>query len=198
MVEHKSASGWIRALIDYACPVAFLVTLLITRDFQRATWVLVGASAIALALGLAIERRIAPVPAFAGLAALVFGTLTLVFHDKSFVKMKLTFVDAALGAALLGGLAFRRLPIKAIMGGALHLPDQAWRTLSIRYGLFFLVCAVANEVVWRTQSDARWAIFRLVLLAAAVVFAIAQTPYLMKHLGDGAAEVPPEPPDPGF
>jgi len=30
--------AWIRAAIDYACPAAFLGALLITRNFQLATW----------------------------------------------------------------------------------------------------------------------------------------------------------------
>jgi len=161
--------------------------------------VLVIASAAAIVAGWAIERRLAPMPLLAGLAALVFGTLTLVLHDKSFVKMKLTFVDGVLALLLFGGLLAGRQPLKSVLGATLTLPDQAWRTLTIRYGLFFAVCAVANEVVWRTQSDARWAMFRLVLLGAALLFSLAQTPYLMKHMPTPAEEpVTPEPPDPGF
>jgi intracellular septation protein len=193
-----TSAPWLRTGVDYAAPVLFVATLLITRDFQRATWVLVGASAIALAVGWAVERRLAPLPLFAGLAALIFGGLTLVFHDKSFVKMKLTFVDGALGLAMFGGLVLGKNPLKALLGEAVRLPDAAWRTLTVRYGLFFLVCAVCNEAVWRTQSDARWGVFRLLLLAAALVFSGFQAPFMMRHMQEGAAEPTPEPPDPGF
>jgi intracellular septation protein len=195
----KKAQIWMRTAVDYACPLAFLATLLITRDFQRATWVLVGASAAALLVGWLVERRLAPIPLLAGVAALVFGTLTLVLHNSAFVKMKMTFVDGFLAAALLGGLAIERNPLKAMIGDSLSLPDAAWRTLTIRYAVFFISCALANELVWRTQNDARWAMFRVGVLVATVLFSFAQTPFLMKHI-QGADEdaVTLEPPDPGF
>ena len=189
---------WVRSAVDYGGLLAFLGTLLITRDFQKATWVLMGASVAALTLGLAVERRLAPLPLLTGSAALVFGTLTLVFHDKSFVKMKLTFVDGFLTILLFGGYLLKRNPLKALMGSNLTLPDEAWRTLSVRYAFFFLASAIANEFVWRTQTDARWAIFRLVDFGAALVFSFAQTPYLMKHMAAQSDATPVlEPPDAG-
>jgi intracellular septation protein len=193
------ASPYVRMGVDYAAPIAFLITLFATRmNFQAATWVLVGASAVALVVGLIVERRIAPVPMFAGTCALVFGGLTLYFHDPKFVKMKLTFVDSALAAGLIGGLMTRRNPLKSLLGEAFQLDDRAWRVLTIRYALFFAAGAVANEVVWRTQSDATWGVFRLVLMGAALVFSLAQTPFLLKHGAFAEPAKPVEPPDPGF
>ena len=78
------------------------------------------------------------------------------------------------------------------------MPDAAWRQLTLRYGLYFVAVAVANEFVWRTQSDAFWVNFRTALLPLALVFSLSQTPFMMKHLRkpeDG--ETAPEPPDPG-
>jgi len=198
------SASWVRVAVDYAAPIAFVATLLIAsrlkvaEPFQLATWVLVGASALALLIGWITERRLAPLPLFAGLAALVFGSLTLIFHDKSFVKMKLTFVDGALAVVMFAGMALKKNPLKSLMGDAVRLPDAAWRTLTIRYGVFFLVCALANEFVWRTQSDERWGVFRLVLLGAALLFSVAQTPFFMKHMQQGEQPPAAEPPDPGF
>ena len=190
--------GWVQPTVDYLAPVAFLAVILVKHDFQLATWVLVGASALALLIGWVMERRIAPIPLFAGLMALVFGTLTLIFHDPKFVKMKMTFVDTALGVAVLSGLFFKRMPIKALMGGALELPDNVWRMLSLRYGLFFLACAALNEAVWRTQTDERWAVWRLVSIGLALVFSVFQAPLIMKYMTDPDKAEPPPPPDPGF
>jgi len=194
----RGAARTVRIAVDYGVPLAFLATLLVTRDFQKATWVLVVASALALAVGWLVERRLAPMPLFAGASALVFGGLGLVLHDKSLIKIKFTFVEGVLGILMFGGLALGRNPLKSLMGDALHLPDQAWRTLTIRYGLFFLVCAAANEFVWRTQSDEVWGGFKLACLGAAIVFSLAQAPFLMKNALDKAGPETPEPPDPGF
>jgi intracellular septation protein len=195
----KKHAVWIRTAVDYGSLLSFLGTILITHDFMKATVVLVVASVIALAIGLAVERRLAPLPLLTGAAALIFGTLTLVFHDKSFVKMKLTFVDGCLTVLLVGGLILKRYPLKSLLGASLALADEAWRTLSVRYAIFFGLSAVANEIVWRTQTDGRWAIFRLADFGAALIFSIAQTPYLMKHMVPPSEEaVALEPPDAGF
>jgi intracellular septation protein len=190
---------WVRAGVDYAAPIAFVATLFITKDFQTATWVLVAASAVALLVGWIAERRLAPLPLFGGSMALIFGGLTLYFDDPKFVKMKLTFVEATLGLVLIGGVILRKNPLKILMGESLVLPDAAWRTLTLRYAAFFLACAALNEVIWRTQSDERWALWRLALLGLAVVFSITQAPFLMKHMQvKEDVAPPPTPPDAGF
>src|SRR5262249_45285852 len=127
----------VKQIANAAPAVAFLATLLITHDFRTATWVLVPLSAAALALCLILERRVARLPAFSGGMALLFGGLSLALHRADLLQMKMTFVDGALGAALFGGLALKRNPLKLVLGGAMQLPDQAWRVLTIRYGLFF-------------------------------------------------------------
>lgn len=173
----------IRSGVDYAGPLAFLVGYLVTRDMLSATWALVGASAIALAVGYGVERRIAPMPLFAGLAALIFGGLTLYFHDPRFVKIKPTAINTILGLTMLGGLALKRNPLKALMGEALKLPDAAWRTLTLRYGLFFLCVAVLNEAIWRTQPESIWIWFRMPgLQILSLVFSLTQLPLMMKHI----------------
>jgi len=173
----------IRSGVDYAGPLAFLVGYLVTHDMLSATWALVGASAIALAVGYGVERRIAPMPLFAGLAALIFGGLTLYFHDPRFVKIKPTAINTVLGLTMLGGLALKRNPLKALLGEAITLPDAAWRTLTLRYGLFFLSVAVLNEAIWRTQPESIWIWFRMPgLQILSLVFSLTQLPLMMKHI----------------
>ena len=173
---------WVRMAIDYAGAVAFLAGFIITRDLQKATWFLVAASAAALVAGYALERRIAPMPLIYGGAALLFGTLTLVFHDPRFVKMKTTFVDLALGSAMLIGLRLGKSPIKLIVGDALKLSEDGWRALTLRFGIFFLALAALNEVVWRTQPDAVWLLLRFPGYAILTfLFAFTQAPMMMKE-----------------
>lgn len=177
----KKGSAVIRGIVDYAGPLGFLAGYLVTRDLIQATWVLVAVSAVALALGFALERRLALMPAFAGGAALVFGTLTVVFKDPTFVKMKPTVVNALLGAAIFIGLAMGKLPLKMLLGDALKMTEAGWKKLSIRYGVFFWCVAVLNEVVWRTQPDAVWVWFRMPgLPALAALFAVSQVPSMLK------------------
>jgi intracellular septation protein len=190
--------AWVRHVVDSAPAVVFLAVLLATHSFSLATWFLVGGSAVALIVGLIVERRLAPLPAFSGVLALVFGLASLVLRRADILQMKMTIVDGILGAILFGGLALKKNPLKALLGGAFQMADGAWRALSIRYGLFWWACAVANEVVRRTQTPETWAIFRVAVLVAAVVFAVAQTPFLMRHSRTGLPGELPEPPESGL
>ncbi|HEY5106332.1 MAG TPA: septation protein IspZ [Caulobacteraceae bacterium] len=194
----RKAPPALRWVIDGAPAVAFLVVILVTHNFRTATWFVVGGAVLALAISLIFERRIAPLPAVTGALAIAFGGASLIFHRADILQMKMTIVDAALGTALLGGLAIGRNPLKLLLGGAFELDDRAWKVLAVRYALFWWACAGANEFVRRTQSQETWATFRVAVLIAAVVFALAQTPYLLKHSREAKDIDPPEPPDPGF
>jgi intracellular septation protein len=183
------ARNMLRLAVDYSGAATFVLAFFITMrlspthqgDFQIATGCLVGISALALLVGFVVERRVAPLPLIYGGAALVFGGLTLVFHDVRFVKMKTTFIDLALGSALLIGLAIGRSPIKLVMGDSLKLSEAGWGKLTVRFGVFFLCMAVLNEIVWRTQPDAVWVLFRMPgLLIISFLFAFTQMPMMMK------------------
>jgi intracellular septation protein len=199
-MQQKQAR-WVRSAVDFGALAAFIAAYLVTHDVIKATWALVAASAIALIAGYAVERRIAPMPLIAGVFALIFGTLTIVLHNKDIIKIKVTVLNGLFAAVLLGAPLFGKNPIKALLGESIALPEPAWRNLTIRYGLFFALCAVLNEIVWRTQSDDFWMLrFRPGLWIAAFLFAFAQVPFIMKHMQKDGEEhqVTPEPPDPGF
>ena len=195
----KKAAAWVRTAVDYGAPIAFAVAFFATgKNFQTATWVLVVASALALIVGYAVERRLALLPLFSGVMALIFGTLGLVFHSDVFVKIKVTVVNAALALFMIGGVLTKRAPLKALIGDAVHLPDEAWRTLTLRYGGYFAFAAVANEIVRLTQTTDNWVKFRIGLLPLAILFSLSQVPFMMKHIAKGDEAQTPEPPDAGF
>ena len=181
----------VRAIVDLAGLVGMLIGFLLTHDLVKATWFLVAGSAIGLAVGWIAERRIAPIPLVAGGAALVFGGLTLIFHDARFVKMKPTFMNVAFAVFLLGGTLLNRNPLKILMGEAIEMSEAAWRTLTIRYGAFFVLIALLNEAVWRTQPDRTWVFFRFPgLMILTVIFTATQLPLMMRHAKSDEAPPP--------
>jgi intracellular septation protein len=179
--ERPKPNPLIRACVDYAGAAAFLVGFLVTRNVVLASWWLVVGSALALVVGFVVEKRVAFIPLLAGGAALFFGTLTVVFHDDRFVKMKPTALNLAFAVALLGGYAMGKSPVKLLMGEALSLSEAGWRRLTLRYGLFFLALAVLNEAVWRTQPAATWVWFKFPGLAVlTLLFSFSQIPAILK------------------
>jgi intracellular septation protein len=185
-----SARRYVRYFVDYAGLAAFLITLVITRSAVTATWALVVGAGLALATGLILEKRLAPMALVTFVLALFFGGLTLLFHDDRFIKMKPTVLYVGFGAFLLSGLARGKNPLRTLMGDAFPLPDPVVRTLTWRYALFFLALAVANEVVWRTQSTVFWGFYKFPGTVILIfLFSLSQAPLMMKHM-------PPEEPPP--
>lgn len=202
---HRRAST-VRQVVDFGALIAFMAAYAVNRFARglesdqalvQATWVLVGASALALLVGWVVEKRLAPLPLLAGGFALVFGVLTLIFNDPVLLKIKLTIQNGLLAAVLLGSLPLGRYPFKYLLGEAIRMSDAGWRGLTLRYGLYFAAVAIVNEVVWRTQSNDVWVSFRGGLWIASAVFGIWQVFYIMKHLIHDEAPAPTSP-DPGM
>ena len=180
----KRTRAWVRNFVDYSALAVFLVAYFLTgKNITMATWALVIGSAVALLVGLIVERRVAPLPAIAGGAALVFGGASLFFHDPRILKMKPTIMNGLFAAGLLGGLAFGKNPLRLMLGEAFDMPPGTWRQLTINFAMLFLGLALLNEFVWRTQPEETWVIFRFPgMMILTFVFSIAHAPLLMKHV----------------
>jgi intracellular septation protein len=137
---------------------------------------------IALAVGWLVEKKISPMPLVTAILVVIFGGLTLYLKNDIFIKMKPTVLYAFFGGTLIGGLAFNRLFIKYVFAQAFELDETGWRQLTWRWGLFFLVLAVLNEMVWRNASTDTWVAFKVWgIIPLIFLFALAQTPFVMKH-----------------
>ena len=108
---------------------------------------------------------------FTAVMVIFFGGLTAWFNDERFFKMKTTIVYAALSLVLAVGLMRGTSFLKWIMGSMLPMQDAGWMILTRRVALIFVGLAVANEVLWRTQTTDTWVwvesfVFPVVLMAA--------------------------------
>lgn len=218
MTLSPRAKRWVSGLVDFGWPLGLIIGFLITHDMVKATWGLVAGAGLALVVGYILERRIAPMPLVAGILALIFGTLTLVFHDPRFVYVKPTVTSACFGLFLIGGMLLGHSPLKVLLNSPsltlLALPDDAWRKLTWRYGIFFLVMAALNETIWRgaglphgqptalmaplvkligaDRPEAVWLLFRFPgATIIHVIFGISQVPLMMKYAESHEAPPPP-------
>ncbi len=146
------------------------------------TAVLMVAVVAALIASWALTKHLPIVPVVTAIAVLFFGGLTFVFQDKTFIQLKPTIVNCLFGGALLGGLAFDKLLLPVALDSVMHLDEEGWRKLTVRWGFFFFVLAALNEGVRLTQSWDFWTGFKSFgVMPLTVIFAIAQTPLILKH-----------------
>jgi intracellular septation protein len=190
---NQRTRDWIRYFVDYSALVVFLIAYFVTgRSIANATWALVGGSALALIVGLAVERRIAPFPLIAGGAGLVFGGASLFFHDPRILKIKPTVMNIVFAILLLGGMAMGKNPMRLLLGDAFEMPEGTWRRLTVNYAVFFFGLAALNEFIWRTQPEPTWVLYRFPgMMVLTVAFSLAHTPLLMKYVKPD--ELPPPP-----
>jgi intracellular septation protein len=93
---------------------------------------------------------------FVGLMVIFFGGLTAWFNDESFFKMKTTIVYGTFAVLLGIGLLRGKSWLQWVMADALPMQPEGWMILTRRLALMFAGLAVANEVIWRTQSTDLW------------------------------------------
>ena len=147
-----------------------------------ATAVFMVAILVALAVSYALTRHLPVMALVTAVIVVVFGSLTLVLHDDTFIKMKPTIIYVLFGVLLLGGLWLNKPLLAMVFDSVFDLTEEGWRKLTLRWALFFLALAVLNEVIWRTQSTDFWVNFKVFgVLPLTFIFAALQFPLLQKY-----------------
>jgi len=140
------------------------------------------ATVASLIASRALLGRIATMPLVTGVFVLVFGGLTLWLQDDHFIKIKPTIVNGLFAAILFGGLATGRLFLKIVFGDVMRLSEEGWRSLTLRWALFFVFLAILNEVIWRGFSTDTWVAFKVFgIMPITFLFAIAQIGLLKRY-----------------
>ena len=222
----KNGTAGLRLAIDYAPLVIFFLvnflapqalTMKIVSSFSHSlsdldqmsalvvsrAVVATAAFMLATVVALIVSRlklgSISPMLWISGALVLVFGGLTIYFHDPKFIQMKPTFVYTVFAAILGFGLMTGRPLLEQLLDTAYPgLSPLGWQKVTRNWALFFLGMAILNELVWRNTSFDFWTAFKLWgAIPMTFVFALANVPMMMKHglmsdVGDAAAkELPP-------
>lgn len=162
-------------------------------DVYIATGVAIAATIAQIAWLKLRARKVEPMQ-WASLGIIVvFGGMTLLFRDETFIKWKPTVLYLLFAAALaVTGRLTGKQPLKAVMGSQLELPDAVWARLTQAWVGFFLAMAALNLfVAYRMSLDA-WVNFKLFgSLGLTFLFVLAQGLWLGRHMKDPTAAVPP-------
>ena len=200
MRQEKAVNPWLRQALELGPPLLFFVAYM---RFQDVTWtiggrdydgfILVTAGFVPLLLASMgvlwkLTGRVSRIQVFTAVMVVVFGGLTVWLNDERFFKMKTTLVYGFFAVTLRIGLLRGQGWLKVLMGEMLPMSDRGWLLLSRRIAAAFALMAVANEIVWRSQSTEVWVTFETFVLPGVLFVAFMAQARLIEResLSDGS------------
>ncbi|SDE46103.1 inner membrane-spanning protein YciB [Limimaricola pyoseonensis] len=167
MAERK-INPVLKQVLELGPTLAFFLVYLRVKDeqfliagteysgFIVATLLFIPILLAAMAALWALSGKLSRMQVFTAFMVIFFGGLTAWFNDERFFMMKTTIVYGLFAAILGTGLILRKSWLEWIMGEALPMKHEGWMLLTKRLVAMFAGLAVANEIVWRTQTEELW------------------------------------------
>jgi intracellular septation protein len=188
MTEKPNPPGQLNPLLKLALdigPLALFFAVNAKFGIFAGTAVFMAAVVAALLVSYVRIRQWPIMPVVTAIVVVVFGGLTLVLHDETFIKLKPTIIYTLFGGILLAGYLLEKPFLQILFDAVFHLTAEGWRKLTLRWALFFLAMAVVNEAVWRTQSTDFWVNFKLFgFMPLTFLFAALQVPLLTRYAAE--------------
>jgi len=180
-------------------PLILFVAFLVKTDIYIATGVLMAAVLVQLLVSKLRGKPINKMTLVATALLFVFGGLTLLLQNETFIKWKPTAVYWLFAAVFLGSqyigektLAqrFYQAVFEQAMEGEIRFSKAVWTRLNLAWVGFFVVAGLANIVVAPEIdplgfgfSEDTWVDFKLFgLMGMTLAFIVATIAYLYKHL----------------
>ena len=200
----RNINPGLKAALEYGPLVVFFLAFLLLKErtislggndyggVVGATLVFVPVLVVCTLAQWALTGKLSVMQVLTLVLVLVFGGLSIWLNDPRFFKMKPTIIYAIFAGLLALGLALGRNWLELVMGGALPLTHEGWRTLTIRLIWFFVALAALNEVLRRATdpggfmglvlTDQAWVNFKTFgLTAATFLFFIANSRLFSRH-----------------
>ena len=114
----------------------------------------------------------------------VFGGMTLLLHDETFIKWKPTVLYWLFAGILAGGVLFMKKNLmKSLLAEQMQLPDEAWAQMNWSWVGFFVFMGIANLVVAYSFSTDAWVNFKLFGgIGLMLAFVLVQGMMLSKYI----------------
>ncbi|HEX6570976.1 MAG TPA: septation protein A [Steroidobacteraceae bacterium] len=169
-------------LFDLLPVVLFFIAYKLA-DIYVATAVLIAGVLLQTLVSWIRHRKVSPMLLTSAVLVLVFGGLTLLVHDATFIKWKPTIVNWLFAAAFLAS-QFMKGPtiVQRLMGELVRLESPSlWARLNAMWIGFFIVIGALNLYVAFNFSESTWVNFKLFgLMGLTIVFALAQGVWLAR------------------
>ncbi len=178
-------------LINFFPAAAFVIAFFIPEKQEDgiylATYTLIIASGIQIALYWLLYKKFEKIHLVAFFAVLILGGLTIYFRNEYFIKFKPTVVNWLFGLAFIGSHFFGKKTLVeyllSMVDTPLQLPKQVFKTINIAWGLFFIFIGFLNLYVAFNFDFAFWTIFKTGgVMILNLIFLIGLGCYLYRYI----------------
>ena len=111
---------------------------------------------VAMGILWVLTGKLSRMQVFTAFMVIFFGGLTAYFNDERFFKMKTSIVYGCMATLLGIGLLRGQSYLQFVMEEFLPMEQEGWMIFTRRLCYMFFALAIANEVIWRTQSTDLW------------------------------------------
>jgi intracellular septation protein len=172
------AANWVSSLTGLAAVDPKIAPILL------ATVVVIVATIAQIAWVAARHRKVDKMLWVSLVLVVVFGGMTLVFRDESFIKWKPTILYWAFAGSMgFAALFMKKNAIKAMLGEQLNLPDPLWVKVNVSWITFFVVMGILNLLVAFNFPTDIWVNFKLFGgMGLMLVFVVIQGMLLAKYV----------------
>jgi intracellular septation protein len=147
-----------------------------------ATFFLVLTSTISILYSTIRNKKQDKLTFYSNIAIIFFGSLTVLFHNPSFIKIKITIINVIFSGILFYNYFNPNPPISKMFQGKIEMESKPWQILSLRLAIIFLAIAIGNEIIYRNFSEETWVKYKVFGVSTlTMVYFLAQIPFIMKH-----------------
>lgn len=116
-------------------------------------------------------------------ATILFGSITLLLHDETWLKWKAPVINWLFAAAFLGSMYIGEQPlVQRMLGKAFDMPASLWRKLNLAWVAFFIIAGAANAYV-AFYIAKYWVDFKVFgSLAMTLLFLVGQFILLSRYI----------------
>lgn len=167
-MAEKTINPVVKQVLELGPTLAFFLIYLRIRDetytfsgseytgFIVAALIFVPILLVAMGILWMLTGKLSRMQVFTAFMVIFFGGLTAYFNDERFFKMKTSIVYGCMAALLGIGLLRGQSYLKYVMEEFLPMEHEGWMIFTRRLCYMFFGLAIANEVIWRTQSTDLW------------------------------------------
>ncbi len=182
------ATHWLGALVQGGvvgateAPALLATVVVLVATLLQVAWMKLNGKKIDLMLWISLSLIV------------VFGGLTVWFHNQMFIMWKPSITFWLMGLVFWGSQAFfHKNLFRSTLGAEIDLPDTVWQRLNFSWVAFFALMGLLNLLVVYSFRDSWVSFHTFGSTGLSFAFVIAQGFYMSRHLDAVPASDKPAP-----